>query len=139
MNRTFAGVVCGVCALLALAGCSNAGTPSASDGGPDGGLSYVSGPTDAGEGGADDAGDGNTGPSECTPPASATMVQQTEAGPIGCKPNRNAPFSSCDLTTTFKLVCSAPNPSDVPPGPAGCNLQPTSDPATQNYCCPCKM
>jgi hypothetical protein len=132
MNRTIAGALT---SLVFLVGCSN-GTAE-TDGGEAGGLSYTadtggpSGPVDAAP----------EGPAVCVVPASATMVQQTASGPVGCQPNATAPFNCPDLTTSFKLACSASDPTNIPPPPSalGCNFAPngTVGAASLFYCCPC--
>jgi len=128
--------------LLALAACSSSTTTGNRDAGADVGAVYGGGPEDGGEGGGGSSGDASDGaaPAECTPPLSAMMVTQTEAGPVGCMPNRKA-FVGCDLTTMFRLVCTTPNPTEgVPPPPIqGCDLQPNVSEATEFYCCPCGM
>jgi hypothetical protein len=136
MNRTLVGAFC---ALFALAGCSSSTKNSNSDGGDDGGVSY--GGDDASEGGgeggtASDASD--AGPAECVPPANATAVQHTEAGAVGCQPNRAGPFQCPSLVTMYKLECTAPDPNDIPSPPvSGCNFAPNMSAAALYYCCPC--
>jgi len=136
MNRIIlSGTFCG---LLALVGCANA--TEGSDAG-EGGGSYVTGPGDAGDGGAaGDASDAAVVVPECVPPGSATMIfSQTEAGITGCMPQRSAPFNCADLTTSFKLVCTAPDPSNIPSAPLGCDLASNlvGGAANNFYCCPC--
>jgi hypothetical protein len=137
MNRIL--VTGALSGLFALVGCSNSTT--ASDSGVETSLSYMT--PDAGEGGGGEAGDA-AGDSEpvCVIPASATMVQQTSMGPVGCQPNKSAPFT-CTDPTTFKLACSASDPSLIPPPPSalGCNLAPNGvgGAASLFYCCPCGM
>jgi hypothetical protein len=133
MNRTLAS---GLTGLFALVGCSNGTTET--DGGSDGASPYTA---DVGGQGAVEA--APEAPPACVVPASATTTQQTASGPVGCQPNMNAPFNCQDLTTSFKLACTASDPSLIPPPPSalGCNLAPNGvgGAASLFYCCPCGM
>jgi hypothetical protein len=143
MSSTFCGAVsamnrivlaAALSGLLALAGCSNGTTMS--DAG-EAGVSYVNATGDAGDGGGGEAGDAaEDSPPVCVIPASATSV-------AGCMPNRSAPFNCADLTTNFKLACTASDPTNIPPPPSslGCNLAPNGvgGAASLFYCCPCGM
>jgi hypothetical protein len=139
MNRILAGTALG--AVFAVVGCGNATTTS--DGGYDGGTSYVGASDDAGEGGtAGDSGDASDSQPVCVIPASATIPLPGDAGPQGCQPNRSAPFDCPDLSTSFKVACTADIPSDIPPLPSalGCTLASNVTAETALfYCCPCGM
>jgi hypothetical protein len=137
MNRILASTV--LCGVFALAGCGNSTTNS--DAGVDTGANYGGGPADANEEGAEgDSGDAADSQPVCVIPASANTPPLTDGGP-GCEPNRGAPFNCPDLSTSFKLVCLADIPSNIPPPPSslGCGLAPnvTSETAVLFYCCPC--
>jgi hypothetical protein len=115
--------------LAAAVGCSSSSPPS--DGGPDELLSYGPQPLDGStEAGEDGPAEGEAGP-VCSIPAAAMNVTSCTPAPID--------NGQC-ATGTFRLVCTASDPSLLAPPPAslGCQLLPNIVPTTQYYCCMCQ-
>jgi hypothetical protein len=129
---------------LMLVDCSSSNKGNG-DGGDAGATYGTSDANMSSEGGPSDASDGAP-PPECVPPAKATFGTQTEAGLIGCMPNRQAGFECPDMATEYKVDCTAPDPNMGVPTPeaTGCNLMTNVSAAGLSgyhmyYCCPCGM
>jgi hypothetical protein len=122
---------------LGAPGCSSSSHGAVSDGGDE--TSYY-GPL-PGDGSADgegSVGDGGPDGPTCIIPASATFSGPVIGGTAGCSPQ--VANGQCD-STSFRVKCSAPDPTDVPQPPSSltCDFLPNNDVSTTAYyCCTCQ-